>query len=247
MNYYKLARGKSVFGVATSDDLRKHQKKHNVFLPATDAEAECVQLGDDFYRDKWMRTVDESVGEKVTIRAISEEEYATLSEALAEGVELDAAVEQANEEAIEEETPEIIVGEDTVELIRENKIKELSLACNRAITDGFELSLSGKTQHFSLSMQDQANLLAIQVQILTGETEIAYHADGEDSRLFSAEEMARVIRAANDHKTRHLVYFNSLKKYAESLKRASKIRDIEYGCQIPKRYQTALLKALSER
>ena len=231
MNYYKLIRDESVFGVATTDDLRKHQKKHNVFLQATDGEAQYIQLGDDFFRDKWMRPVSEPIGEEVTVRAISEEEYDTLRDALAEGKKLKArAVAQAVEEPAEEDPPEIDLGEDTIELVRENKLKEISLACNKAITDGFDLELGGEDHHFSLTMHDQTNLLAIQVQILTGETEIAYHADGEESRMFSADEMTEVIRAANTHKTRQLVYHNSLKKWVECLRRASRIREIEYGC-----------------
>ena len=246
MNYYKLIRDESIFGVATSDDLRKHQKKHNIFVRATDAEAEFIQLGDDLYRDKWMRPATVSVGEDVTIRAISEDEYSIIAESLTEGKEPDVTVVDQTPVEIEEPA-ETVVGEDTVELVRKNKLKELSLACSKAITDGFDLVLGETEHHFSFSMQDQANLLSVHVQILAGATEIPYHADGEESVMYSADEMTEVIHAANAHKTYHLVYHNALKKWVENLKRTASIREVEYGCKIPKKYQTALLKSLNER
>jgi len=244
MNYYKLIRNETIFGVATSDDLRKHQKKHNVFLPAADAEAEYVQFGDDLYRDKWMQPVTTSFGEEITVRAISEEEHKTISEALADSKEIALTPPIVEETA--EEPIETAVGADTVELVRRSKLKELSLACTKAITDGFDLALDGKTHHFSLSLQDQQNLSAIHVQILSGAKDIPYHADGEEIRMFSADEMTELVHAADTHKTYQLVYHNALKKWVESLKRVASIREVVYGCKIPKKYQTTLWKTLNE-
>ena len=64
--------------------------------------------------------------------------------------------------------------------------------------------------------------------------------------MYSADEMTEVIHAANTHKTHHLVYYNSLKKWVESLKRVASIREVAYGCKVPKKYQTSLLKSLNE-
>lgn len=250
MNYYKLIRDGSIFAVATSDDLRKYQQKHNILVLATDANAECVQVGDEFYRDKWMKPVQTAYfePEEVLIRAVSEEEYTVLTDAMKDGKELDTkAAAQEPAEAVEDEPMDTVVGEDTVDMVRSNKLKELSLACNKAITNGFDLVLDGAEHHFSLTMQDQSNLLAFQVQLLSGVSEFPYHADGEEAVMYSADEIAEVINAASAHKTYHLVYHNALKKWVGSLKRVASIRSVEYGCNIPKKYQTALLKSMNER
>lgn len=250
MVYYKLIRGDSIFAVGTSEDLRKHQMKHNVLVRCPESEAHYIQIDDSLYRDKWMQPKPTSFYEceDVEIKAVHEEEYLVLVSALKESESVEAAApEEPVEEEPVEEPEETAVGETTVGYIREVKLKEMSLACNKAIIGGFDLEMvDGKTHHFSMTMQDQANLVAIQVQLLSGVTEIPYHADGEESAIFSADEMAEIINAANTHKTYHLVYFNALKCWINTLKRMSSISAIEYGSEIPKKYRTAPLKKYQE-
>lgn len=251
MVYYKLIREGSIFAVGTSEDLRRHQTKHNVLVRCPEGDANYIQVGDLLYHDKWMQPKPTNFFdcEEVEIKAIHEDEYIVLASALKDADEISAEVETPEEPTNEsyDEPEETAVGETTVEYIREVKLKELSLACNKAIINGFDLETSdGKKHHFSMTMQDQANLVALQVQLLSGATEIPYHADGEECTLYSADEMAEIINAANAHKTYHLVYFNALKCWINTLKRMSSISSVEYGSEIPKKYRTALLKKYQE-
>lgn len=250
MVYFKVIQDERVIAVATSDNLRKHQMKHNVLVRGTEGEAQYLQIDDALYRDKWMKGVSTDFFnyEEVQIKAIPEDEYIVLADAIEESGEIEAqAPEEETAAEDEDELVDTAVGEDTVEFVREIKLKELSLACNKAIVNGFDVVLADEEMHhFSMTMQDQSNLLSIQVQLLAGAKEVPYHADGEESALYSADEMAEIINAANGHKTYHLVYFNALKNWVMGLKRVANIRAVEYGCEIPKKYRSALLKRLLE-
>lgn len=247
MTFYKVICDSAFIGVGTTRDLRKHQQKHNLLLFAKEDDSEYIIIGDKLFHDIWMNPEKTTVFtcESASVLAISEEEYNTLKEAVdrSEEITLEEHVEAVPEER--EEAPESEAEQITVEYVRDVKIREMSLACNKAITDGFDMELSGKILHFSLTANDQTNLTAASAQILNGESEIPYHADGEDYRLFSADDMLRIITAANRHKTYHLAYFNSLKKWVNALVRLSNIRAVEYGSEIPKKYQTALLQSFT--
>lgn len=247
MTFYKVICDSAFAGVATTRDLRKHQQKHNLLLLAKEDDSEYIIIGDKLFRDIWMNPAKTTIFayESASVLAISEDEYNALKEASERSEEI-SLVE--NVEAAPEETEEVPVNEAeqiTAEYVRDVKLREMSLACNKAITNGFDVEIDGREFHFSLTANDQTNLAAASVQILNGDTEIPYHADGEDYRLYSADDMLIIITAANRHKTYHLAYFNSLKKWVNSLVRLSAIQAVEYGSEIPKKYQTALLQSVS--
>ena len=213
MTYYKIFDGKAFYGVGTTNELRRYQTKHRLVVLADENNAEFIAVGNEFYRGEWMKPVpDGFTAKECTVEAITKKDYNALKEA----IDKDEAIKPEPKEPEEEEesAPE---PEVTADALREMKIREMSLACNQAITEGFGVELGdGNLHHFSLTMQDQMNLISVQTQILAGATEVPYHADGEDADMFSAVDMATVIAAANAHKTYHF----------------------------PKKYQTALLKKL---
>ena len=252
MVYYKLIRDSTITGIGTTDNLRKYQAKHNILLNSDENNAQYFQLENDLFHDRWMQDAiapeDLFPYEELLIKAVTKEEYESLKAAFDKGEELTEQLETiANGEEIQEE--EIIQESEelTADYVREVKIKEMSLACNRAIMEGFEITLSdGGTHHFSLTLQDQANMNSAYISILSGAEEIPYHADGEEMTMFSSDEMSEIIAAANAHKTYHLAYFNSLKKWLNAVRKISTIEAVNYGDSIPKKYQTALLKKYTE-
>ena len=50
--------------------------------------------------------------------------------------------------------------------------------------------------------------------------------------------MKKIIAKANDFKTYHVAYFNSLKAYINSLRSIDKVAAISYGDVIPSKYQS---------
>jgi len=246
MTYFKIYDEEKVIGVGTTRDLRKYQEKHNILLTSDESAAQLIAIDGRYYHDPWMQDFPPCGIEykECHVQAISFEEYEAFDTAL----KTDKIVKPIiDPEPLKVEDEEDVIAEPelTVDELRAMKIREMSLACNQAITAGFSIELKDGVQHnFSLTMQDQMNLLTIQSEILAGATEVPYHADGEEADMYSADEMALIIAAANAHKTYHLAYFNSLKKWLNSLKSIAAISAVKYGVTIPQRYQTALLKKL---
>lgn len=251
MTYYKIVQEARIVGIGTTDSLRIFQRKHRIPLPATENDAEFIECNGAFYKGRWMVPIDD-IGiliDEAKVIAVNEEEYNILRSAIDDDADLTEFIsaEEPGEDpapAVEEvlsETEEV-----TVEFVRNVKIRELSLACSKAITSGFDLEAGEDVLHYSLTLQDQTNLAAATVQILSGDSEIPYHADGETHRMYSADELMAVINAANTHKTYQLAYFNCLKAWVNSLNRIANIQAVEWGSELPKKYQSSLLKSLTE-
>ena len=252
MTYYKIIGDNALLGVANTANLVKHQKKHNILLFSTEDNAQYIQVGEKLFHDKWMVTVstDEFPYEEASIVAIDEEEYKSLLKLLESGsdVPVPEQEEPAPESEPQEESGEVPVQEDevTTEFVRNAKLKELRIACTKAITGGFDIELDGEQCHFSMTSTDQLNLNSASMQVLSGEKSVAYHSDGGDYCDYSSDEMLQIIGAANAHKTYHLAYFNSLKKWVNALSRLSSIQAVEYGAEIPKKYQTKYFQSLAK-
>lgn len=250
MLYYKLISDNTFIGIATSNEFRQFQAKHQIMLKSDEEHGSYVYYNKQYYRDSWMRPVITNIIPYIQIDIINidEEEYNALSLAIEkdEEVQVIAQEEILQEDPIEEEEEPIVEEPDiTVEFIRSSKIKEMSAACRKAITDGFDLTLSdNEAHHFSLTVQDQLNLLTISSEVLSGETEIVYHADGEVCKYYSVEDATAIVNAATKHKTYHTTYYNSLKVYINSLNGITEISNIEYGVEIPEEYQSDILKTL---
>lgn len=248
MNYYKILEGKNFIGVGTSSDMRKYQKKHNIILISDENSAEYIQIGDSLYHDNWLCPVitDKIPYAEAQIIAIEKEEYDLLFEATQKGEEIPSPSEGKTEimdEASEVETDS--VGEITVEYVKSRKVAEMSRECNKTIEKGVDVTLSdGQPHHFSLTTQDQLNLISLQTMIISGQTSIPYHADNEPCRFFSSNELQIVLTGAMNYITYHESYFNSLKVYINSFEDIESISKIEYGIEIPEEYQTDVLRQL---
>lgn len=116
------------------------------------------------------------------------------------------------------------VTEEEIKEAQITKKKEVSQACEIAITNG--ISVNGK--HFSLTIEDQANILAWMAVAQTGKS-VPYHADGERCDIYSAEEFMQIANSAVAHKAHHTTYCNLLMRQIETLKIMEEINEIKYG------------------
>lgn len=244
MNYYKLISGTNIVGIGSSLDMRRFQTKHRILLFCNEEKVQYIQYKDILYHDNWMLpiTTDTIEYETAEVIKIDESEYNTLK----------AALETEDEIVIEPETPVEEVPEYvdpntevTVDYVKSVKIAEMSNTCNKVITNGFDVVLSdGNSYHFSLTTQDQLNLITLSSMVANGEEQIPYHADGELCRFYSAEDINIIITTATQFKTYQISYFNALKAYIESLDDMNEIGAITYGVDIPAEYQSDVLKVL---
>lgn len=246
MTYYKIISEGNFVGAACSDDLRRYQLKHNVLLISNEDMAQYIQFNEKLYRDNWFAPVitDNIVYITAKISVIEKKEYDTLIEAIETGEEVEVYEEE--QQVIEEQGQPINVeSEITLDYLKKVKIDEMSMICNKTITDGFDIILSdGKSYHFSMTIQDQINLISLSSLLAAGETVIPYHADGELCRGYSAEDISLVITEATNFKTYHVTYFNSLKAYIESMNNMEEVEVVSYGIDIPIDYQSDILKAI---
>jgi hypothetical protein len=60
----------------------------------------------------------------------------------------------------------------------------MSRTCRQTIEAGFDLVLRGETRHFSLTTQDQLNLMSLGTLVQTQDL-IPYHADGEECEFYT--------------------------------------------------------------
>lgn len=243
MSYYKLLKDNTLIGVATNYDFRVFQHKHNIILSCNPNQAQYVQCGEYLYHDNWMApvTTDKVDYETIALIQIDKEEYDILYEAVEQGNDYDIEPAYPKEDipVIDPNT------ETTIDFLKTAKIAEMNSACKKAIENGVDVLLcDGNVYHFSLTTQDQLNLITLQTMVASGETMIPYHADGELCRYYSVDDISRIMGAATSHKTFHVTYFNSLKAYVASLTEMKEISCVEYGIEIPEEYQSEILKKL---
>lgn len=247
MKYYKLINGSEFIGIGTTLEFRRFQKKHSILLACDESQAQYIQIGESLFRDDWMCPVTTEMlfAQSTTISEITEDEYNILLD----------AVESGQDVPIEPETPDTNVEEPdngidndtevTIEYVKSMKVSEMSRTCNQVITHGIDCELSdGKTYHFSLTTQDQLNLITLSTMVATGKTEIPYHADGELCRFYSVDDINIILNAATAYTTYHESYFNALRAYINSMDDIEEISKVTYGVSIPEQYMSDVLKAL---
>ncbi len=241
MRYFKIINNDVFVGVCTEDDFRRFQSRHKIIIFSSVNDAQYIQFNEELYHDNWMVPVSSDASNPYTearVIIIEKDEYDTLSEAVEAGEEVTITEEQDNYEEVTE--PADPADEVTVDYVKRMKIGHLSNICNQTIEAGFDVG----GEHYSLTTQDQLNLITLSTQLTAGETAIPYHADGELCRFFTPEEVQAILTAATAHKTYQVTYFNGLKAYVQSLDNIADIQAVEYGQEIPEEFQSDVMKAL---
>ena len=230
MTHYKIIKDGEFIGVGTSYELRRYQKKHGMLIVSDENSAQYIQIGNMLYRDNWFKALifDTISYETAEVSVIEEDEYQQLLEAINKGEEISVLTET----------------DVTVEYLKSKKIKEMSYICNQMIVSGFDIELNDKkSHHFSLTVQDQLNLITLSTMVSSGEDVIPYHADGELCEYFSSDDISSIIKTSTELKAYHTTYYNSLKLYIQSLDNREAIADVYYGMDIPDEYKSNVLKS----
>ena len=183
----------------------------------------------------------------VQIIEISEEDYIIFKKTLDEQKEIidpDPYIPPEPEPTPEEQEREEEYRR-SLQFVKDKKIEYMSYLCHQTIENGILITLSDGLEHrFSLTENDQANLMERQAQLMAGATQVSYHADGELCTYYSAEDMMAIIQASIFHKDYQTTYFNSLKHYINSMTDKNEVSAVEYGIEIPEQYQSQPLKDL---
>jgi hypothetical protein len=128
---------------------------------------------------------------------------------------------------------EVCVNEAALAQIRRGKINQLSNQCKACINSGFSITLSdSESYNFKLTAEDQLNLISIEGQLNAGAETVIYHATNQPCKVFSRDDMLKVIKAFRRHVTYHTTYFNAAKQYINSLTDVEKIEKFSYGADV---------------
>lgn len=113
---------------------------------------------------------------------------------------------------------------EPIENIISQKKAELSAECEKAIVAGVDIG----DAHYSLTIEDQANILAWMAVAQTGKA-VPYHCDGQPCRVYTADEFMEVANAAVAYKTHHTTYCNLLMRQVEAMTDADEVKAVQYG------------------
>lgn len=242
MKYYKLINDNKFIGIVCSDDFIRYSAIVDCFLRSSEEDGEYISFENKLYRTTWMSPIKMyQEHQKITTVEVDKEEYDAFMEAYRAGEEIE---EDIDDEEGQEQEPEVNPYDyDTIDYIRTQKILSMSQACRHTIEEGFDLELRGETHHFSLTIQDQLNLMSL-VATMQTDSLIPYHADGEETVFYSTNEINQIIAAAQAHKDYQTTYYNSLKAYINSLDTIEAIAAITYGTPIPDEYKSDVLMVL---
>lgn len=113
MNYYKVVVNGVIIGAVCDYDFRRWQEKHGVVIVSDADNVECVQIGESYYRDSWMKAGGNITGVMPAVVArITEDEYNNLK------AQLDAG-DIPDDGSLEEEEPaEQVPAEEGSEEVR---------------------------------------------------------------------------------------------------------------------------------
>lgn len=239
MKYYKLIKDEQIIGVVSSNDFICYVEGCG-YVRTNEQYGEFADYSGNYYRTTWMKAPHDSTIHyaEASFIEITKAEYDIFIAAIHNNEDIDNIIDDDEPEEPEEEIIDPIE-QETIAYIRSSKLKEMSNECKKSIENGFSIILSdGGTHHFSLATQDQLNLMALRdVEDIT-----PYHADGEQTKFYSASDIHAIIDMASKHKTYHTTYYNSLKAYINSLSTMEEIAAITYGISIPDEYKTDVLK-----
>ena len=110
-----------------------------------------------------------------------------------------------------------------LDIIRQKK-SELSAECEKTIVAGIDVG----DAHYSLTIEDQANILAWMAVAQTGKS-VPYHSDGNPCVIYTAEEFLEVANAAVAFKTAQTTYCNLLMRQVETMTDIDEVKAVEYG------------------
>ena len=130
---------------------------------------------------------------------------------------------------------EFVIGDDgnisdvveTSEPINEvisQKKSELSAECEKTIVAGVDVG----DAHYSLTIEDQANILAWMAVAQTGKA-VPYHQDGQPCRIYSSEEFMEVANTAVAFKTAQTTYCNLRMRQVEAMTDVDEVKAVKYG------------------
>lgn len=133
----------------------------------------------------------------------------------------------------------------TLEEVQEAKVAEMEAIKQQLVYAGFDVTLTdGTVEHFTLTMEEQIELSALQQKVKDGVPQLPWHIEDESEhcRYYKNEDMELIVEAAFAHKSWHRTYFQDLRIYIRSLDNKEDVKAVTYGMEIPEEFRAEPLK-----
>lgn len=140
--------------------------------------------------------------------------------------------------AYDDETGTFYLEEEYLQKALTDKLEEISIVCNRRIIEGFDINISGNDEHFTLMLEDQANINNLFELVKNGSTQIIYHSNNNPCQIYTPTQIVQLYLAAQNHITYNLIYHNYLKQYVQTIASTKDLKAITYGIDLPEPYKT---------
>lgn len=119
---------------------------------------------------------------------------------------------------------DVVETSEPINEVISQKKSELSEECEKVIVAGVDVG----DAHYSLTIEDQANILAWMAVAQTGKA-VPYHSDGNPCVIYSAEDFLKVANAAVAFKTAQTTYCNLLMRQVEAMTDINEVKAVKYG------------------
>lgn len=120
--------------------------------------------------------------------------------------------------------------EEDKQAARNDKLAELSAACEAAINAGTKVKFSdGSERLVTYDIKEQANIKELFDVARMGAPAYLYHTPSGDCMMYSAADIKAMYSTLAGYKTAQLTYHNKLKKYVNSLETVPAIQAVKYG------------------
>ena len=141
---------------------------------------------------------------------------------------------------------DVVETSEPINEVISQKKSELSAECEKTIVAGVDVG----DAHYSLTIEDQANILAWMAVAQTGKA-VPYHQDGQPCRIYSSEEFMEVANAAVAFKTAQTTYCNLLMRQVEAMTDVNEVKAVKYGItqlegEYAEQYQVIMASLIGE-
>ena len=214
---YKIICDDEVISVVKSPVFMKYLGKPNKFAITDRYTADSIYVEDidEIYMLEGLNSPSNTPYKTVMLQAISDKEFVALQNSLQTG-------------------EKVYTSQYHLLQLKESKINELKLECDAHILSGITVMLSdGLTHKFTLSIEDQLNLMSNSMLLKSGQSSFVYHESGKNCVLLSSEDMLTIITEANRHITYHTTYFNLMRGCIREMQSEDEIMSISYGMELP--------------
>lgn len=114
----------------------------------------------------------------------------------------------------------------------ENKIKELTNACQNVIVAGIVYN----EEHYSYTVTDQNNISNLVSMARTTGMNVPYHSDKSLCRLYTPEDIYNIYIMQEINVTSNTTYLNQLKAYVYTLTDIKDVQAVQYGQKLTGEY-----------